>query len=91
MWRALAMAIAITLCILGLECMVINKAVMMRQVPAPTVDNTYSGLDPLFQPAPADPQMINRVIQPPDWAAWSLLAAGVVVMLHAMSLTRDAS
>jgi hypothetical protein len=88
MWRSLFLAVAISLCILGVECLLINKAVLSKQVPieAPAT-SSYDYLDPLLA-GPAEPQMTNKVIHPPEWAPWSLLSSGAVVMLYALSLKK---
>ena len=88
MWRSLFLAVAISLCIMGAECLVIQKAVLAKEVPVPAPAPTpYDYLDPLL-PASSGPTTMNPTIQPPEWAPWSLLSAGVIVMLYAMSLRR---
>lgn len=90
MWRSFFLAVAVSLIILGLECMVITKAVLAKQVPvdrpAPT---TYDYLDPFA--ASDQPTMTNKVVQPPEWAPWSFLSTGAVVMLYALSLKKGDS
>jgi hypothetical protein len=41
------------------------------------------------QPAPqAAPQIEGKMVDPPDWAAFSLLSVGTVTMLYAVALPR---
>ena len=41
------------------------------------------------QPAPqAAPQIEGKLVDPPDWAAFSLLSVGTVTMLYAVALPR---
>ena len=90
MWRSLFLAVAVSLCIMGAECLVIQKAVMAKEVPAPPpAASPYDYLDPLL-PQNSGPTTMNPVIQPPECAPWSLLSAGVVVLLYALSLKRAA-
>ncbi len=83
MWKAFFLALGIVLCIVGGECMVVEKAVLAKpaeakEEPAPA---TF-----LLAPAP-DPPPSNE-IKPAEWAPWSLLASGAVVILYAITLPR---
>jgi len=90
MWRAFFMALAITLIILGVECLVVKKAVLASEVPAPAAPagGTLDYLDGFMAP-PAAPAMVNRVVEPPEWAPWSLLSGGAIVLLYAMSMNKS--
>jgi hypothetical protein len=80
MWRALFIAIGVTACILGVECMMIDKAILVdRGGTAPAVDAYGAAAT-----APAG----KRELVPPDWAPWSLLSAGAVVMLYSFTLPK---
>ena len=82
MWRAFFMAVGATLCILGLECMVLEKAVLA----APTSENVSDyGYDAYGLDVVAD-RPTGRTIEPPEWAPWSFLSAGAVVLLYALSV-----
>jgi hypothetical protein len=70
MWRALFLAVGLFCCLLGVQCLLIEKAVL--------VDRGGSS-----QAAAA-----IREIQPAEWAPWSLLAAGTVVMLYSITLPK---
>lgn len=70
MWRSLFLAIGAYCCLLGLEAMAIQRAVLKPRVRAGQV----------VTPA--------RDVAPPDWAPWSLLAAGTVTVLYSFTLPR---
>jgi hypothetical protein len=71
MFRAFFLAIGVSAFILGLECLVIDKAVLH-----PSRDSSQ-----LSQIAPA-----YREIAPAEWAPWSLLSCGAVVILYSFTL-----
>jgi hypothetical protein len=64
MWRAFFLAIGAYCCLLGIEALAIEKAVL-NKANAPT---SWSD------------------VVPPDWAPWSMLAAGAVVMLYSFTI-----
>ncbi len=78
MWRALFMAIGISLIVLGIECLVVERAV----IASPIVVNSFGPND--YQTA--EFAASTKVIEPPDWAPWSLMSAGVIITLYAMTL-----
>ncbi|MCA9123759.1 MAG: hypothetical protein H6822_27915 [Planctomycetaceae bacterium] len=83
MWRAFFAAIGAALLILGGECLVVEKAVLassQEQATAPT--------SPFDEPQLNQPPA-RRELRPPEWAPWSLLSAGAVIMLYTFTLRRD--
>ena len=81
MWRAFFLAIGAMLVILGVECLVIDSATLAAEKPPQmTQAPSWFTPEPIFDP--------NRVIRPPEWIAWSLLAGGSVVWLYAMTLPK---
>ncbi len=96
MVRAFLIAIGISMCIVGGECLVVEKAVVIyrtrsKGTTAKSADNAPS---PFWQvssvaPGPPDSGFVRREIKPPEWAPWSLLSGGVVVALYAMTVQRD--
>ena len=68
MFRAFFLAIGVTAFILGLECLVLDKAVLKNTAEA------------------AAEQMGSRVITPAEWAPWSLLSGGAVIILYSFTL-----
>jgi len=74
MLRAFFLAIGLTAFILGLECLVIDKAVLQ-----PSRDNSASAMAQQMAPG-------VRELSPPEWAPWSLLSGGAVVILYSFTL-----
>jgi hypothetical protein len=66
MWRSFFLAIGAYCCLLGVEALAVEKAVLK-------VD-------------PNNTQATLREISPPDWAPWTLLAGGAVVMLYSFTI-----
>lgn len=69
MVRAFFLAIGLYTFILGLECLVIDKAVL------------HNNQDPVAAQVTS-----SREITPPEWAPWSLLSGGAVVMLYSFTI-----
>jgi hypothetical protein len=69
MWRSFFLAIGAYCCLLGVESLALEKAVLRVEATNP------SG------------QTIGwREVVPPDWAPWSLMAGGAVVMLYSFTV-----
>ena len=83
MWRALFLAIGIFLCILGAECLVVDRFVMASEQPLPIEETPAT----LFGAPPAG-TLAKRDIEPPDWAPWSFLSAGAVIILYSLTINR---
>jgi len=79
MWRSLFLAAGIVLCILGAECLILEKAVLAQKEEQPSGDTAA-----LFAPPPSK----SKEIKPPEWAPWSLLASGTVIILYSYSIPR---
>ena len=79
MWRALFLAMGIASMILGAECLAIEKAILAP--PAATGANGTSTI-------PSAPLATRREVAPPEWAPWSLLSAGAVVVLYSFTLPK---
>ena len=80
------LAVGISTCILGAECLVVEKFVLGSEA-TPTAESPAS----LFG-SPSSPAAIGspaRELEPPDWAPWSMLSAGAVVILYAVTLNRQ--
>jgi hypothetical protein len=84
MWRALFLAIGIFLCILGAQCLAVDRFVMASDQPIPTEETPAT----LFGAPPTGP-MATRDIEPADWAPWSFLSAGPVIILYALTINRQ--
>ncbi len=79
MWRSFFLALGIVMCILGAECLVLEKAIMKAD-DMPVVQSTA-----LFMSSPLP---ATKEIVPPEWAPWSLLSLGAIVMLYSYSIPR---
>jgi hypothetical protein len=66
MWRSFFLAVGAYCCLLGVESLAIDKA--------------------LVKVTPASPQSAIHEVVPPDWAPWSLLGGGAVVVLYSFSI-----
>ena len=82
MWRAFFIALGISLCILGVECLVLEKAIMKRQ----ENQSTISSNETMFSQNTLAVQ--NKEIKPKDWHPWSLLSTGAVIILYSFSLPK---
>lgn len=80
MWRSFFLAIGVSLCILGAECMVVEKAVFA--LPA-------GETEPASIYGPGQPGTVKHEVEPPEWAPWSLISAGVVISLYSVTLARE--
>ena len=69
MWRALFLALGAYCCLLGVEALGLEKAVLKR-------------------PEGASPETAVQEIVPPEWAPWSLMAGGAVVVLYSFTIPR---
>jgi hypothetical protein len=86
MWRAFFCAIGIVLIIMGIECLLIDSAVLVAGVfdePIPQIQQQSGGLF-----APPVQVGSDHVFRPSEWFPWSLLASGAIVLLYSVSLRR---
>jgi hypothetical protein len=70
MWRSFFLAIGAYCCLLGVEAMAVERAVLKRDLMS---DSKTA---------------VQREIVPPDWAPWSMLAAGAVVVLYSFTVPK---
>jgi hypothetical protein len=75
MWRALFIALGFFCCLLGVECLLIEKAVLYDR----EADESVYGSTKLGR---------AREVVPPDWAPWSLMSAGAVTMLYSFTIPK---
>jgi len=74
MWRAFFLAMGVYCCILGAECLAIDKAIIGTTSPAAAqTDGESTG---------------RREIIPPSWAPWSLISTGAVVVLYSFTIPK---
>ena len=64
MWRSLFLALGAYTCLLGVEALALEKAVLKKTENAAQAE----------------------VIVPPEWAPWSLMATGAVVVLYSFTI-----
>ena len=80
MLRAFFLAMGISTCIYGAECLVVERFVLAADTkPVTTQPGTFSS-------PPAKPP---REMKPPEWAPWSLLATGALVVLYSLAMRRE--
>lgn len=81
MWRAFFLALGIYACIFGAECLVVENFVFAGE----NGSAGHSGQGPLFQ---SSTPAVSRDWNPPEWAPWSLLSTGAVIILYSVTLNR---
>jgi len=87
MWRAFFCAVGIVLIIIGIECLLIDSAVLVAGVmddPSTQRQQQTGGLFSSPIQATSD-----RVFRPSEWFPWSMLASVAIVLLYSISLKRD--
>lgn len=86
MWRAFFLAVGISLVIIGAQCLVVERVTLAHGIStsAPTEEGGYL----LGQKSNAPAAAGGKDIVPPDWAPWSLMAAGAVVMIYSFTIPR---
>lgn len=92
MWRALSLAIGITLIVLGIELFFVNELEIRKVYPGANDAQATSNAGP-FKIASfnglADPanQAKTVLYQPADWMPWSFLAGGSIIVIYTFTLT----
>lgn len=82
MWRSLFMALGAYVCIMGAECLIIDKAVLAGKDEPPAGSAvSFGGKSNAGR---------KREFVPPDWAPWSLMSAGAIAMLYSITLSKGA-
>ncbi len=80
MWRAFFLASGIFACILGAQCLVVDSFVMASEEPTAQTPQSLFGVQPMAAP--------TKDYQPPEWAPWTLLSTGAVVVIYSMTLNK---
>lgn len=80
MWRGFFLACGVTLCILGAECLAVERVTLTDNNPPPSA--TSIGYT---QPSGWTP---NREYKPPEWAPWTMISAGAVVILYSFTIPK---
>ena len=88
MWRAFFLAVGGMLMVMGIESLVLDHAVLASD--SKLVQKAAATTEPVFDEwgfevdrKPVLP--VQKTIQPPEWAPWSMLSSGAVIMLYALS------
>lgn len=76
MLRAFFLATGICCLVLGLECLVVEKAEMAGE-PVTSASSLARQAMPTA-----------REIEPPEWAPWSLMSVGAVVILYTFTIPK---
>jgi len=82
MWRAFFLSLGIVTCILGAECLVVDRFVLANGNEAAVT--TLGGPRQSLASVQANPSEMV----PPEWAPWSLMSTGAVVILYALTINR---
>ena len=81
MARAFLMALGISACILGAECMAMDRFVLHGDgKPAPPEPVSFFG---------APPAAPTREYKPPEWMGWTFLSGGAIVILYSMAMRNE--
>lgn len=75
MWRSLFLALGSYCCLLGGECLLVDK-VVLKPKPVTAASKSSSGA------------VQSRDVVPPDWAPWSLMSGGAVTVLYSFTLPK---
>jgi len=86
MWRALFLAIGISLCILGAECLAVERFELATKAGGPPPSEQTPAT--LFGSPPAPIVVGLQTWAPPEWAPWSCLSAGAVIILYSLTVNR---
>jgi hypothetical protein len=81
MWRAFFWSIGVFACLLGAECLIVEKAVMHSS--AATANTTAAFA---MRNAPQ-----SKEIAVPDWAPWSLFSFGAVTLIYSVTIPKRAN
>jgi hypothetical protein len=82
MWRAFFLAIGISLVIIGAQCLVVDRVVLAHGAPAEAKQNAT-----LFGTT-STPSASGKELTPPEWAPWSLMASGAVVIIYSFTVPK---
>lgn len=81
MWRSLFLALGIMVAVVGAECLVIDSAALHA-----ASTETPSGSFLMPQPVVSS----TRHFTPSEWFPWSMMGAGTLTILYALTLRRSA-
>ena len=79
MWRSIFMAVGITLCLFGVECLFVEEAVLAKSI---------GGAPPAASTTDAGGGGGKREIKTQEWMPWSFLGGGAVIILYTITIPR---
>ena len=79
MLRSFFLALGISALLLGVECLVIEKAELQGEDSATMAGFARRAVSSY------------REVEPPEWAPWSLMSAGAVVILYTITIPKRAT
>ena len=84
MWRSFFMATGVALCIVGAECMVVDRFVLADSITKSTPYIATEEYTPSWE-TDLTSTTKRRAFVPPEWAPWGLLSSGVMLVLYTAS------
>lgn len=83
MLRSTFFSVGLFITLWGISFLFVDK-LMIKTKEVPKHEKAFRGLFAAVTPAGAN----HRIIDPPEWAAFSLLSIGTVTMLYSVALPR---
>lgn len=83
MWRSFFISTGLAMCVLGAECMVVDRFVLADSITKSTPYMTTEEYTSWDADLPTTAK--RRVFVPPEWAPWGLLSGGVMLVLYTAS------
>jgi hypothetical protein len=84
MGRPLCFALGLSLCLFGLECLVLDKAVLRARHEPDFDPATYTGFSQLTGQGAATGA--NKEFVPKEWMPWTFMGAGAIAMIYTRTL-----
>lgn len=88
MGRPLCFALGITAFLFGIECLILEKAVLKSRNEPEFDPVAYTGLNALV--GAESPLGSNKEFVPKEWMPWTLMGAGAVTMIYTSTLGKSA-
>jgi len=80
MMRCFFVAMGIFLCVLGSQCLIIEKFILKARTPIEASAVDWMDSEPKLGP--------QRELDPPEWAPWTLMSTGAIVCLYSYTLPK---
>ena len=94
MWRAIFLAVGVGLLLLGLESLAVDHAVLAEDSLLIKAEEQRTITEPVFDEYgfQVDERIVSdgsaptvRTVSPPEWAPWSMLSSGTIIMLYSLA------